>query len=47
MRKDILAYADGKASLLDIAEIIGLPITDLIPLASELVQHDLMRPVHE
>ena len=43
MRLDILAYCDGQHSLLDIANILDLPILSLAPLVAELLAHGLIR----
>lgn len=40
---NLLAYADGTASLLDIAELIGKPLWELAPLAARLAQAGLLR----
>lgn len=39
---DLIAYSDGNHSLLDIAEIIGVPMWELEPICQELSAHDLM-----
>ena len=39
---DILAYSDGTRTLLDIAELIGLPIYDVAPIVKRLLAHDLL-----
>lgn len=39
---NILSYADGKRDLLDIAELIGVPIFDLIDEVRDLVNNDLI-----
>ena len=33
---NLIAYSDGKHSLLEIAEIIGLPIWELVPIFQKL-----------
>ncbi len=40
---DLIAYADGTHSLLDIAEIIGVPVWELEPLYQRLSEHGLLR----
>lgn len=40
---NLLAYADGTRSLLDIAEVIGVPMWDLTPVCRVLIDHDLLR----
>jgi aminopeptidase-like protein len=45
MRMNILAYSDGRHSLLDIADKLDVSITELFPFVEELVQHDLIIPV--
>jgi aminopeptidase-like protein len=42
-RMNVLAYCDGKRSLLDIAAILKRPIADLAPFAEELLAHDLIK----
>jgi aminopeptidase-like protein len=39
---DLMAYADGKCSLLDIAETIGVPVWDLKAAYEKLLEHDLL-----
>ena len=39
---DVLAYADGRHSLLDMAELFGVRALDLIPIIEELRQHGLL-----
>ena len=41
-RLDVLAYADGKNSVVDIAEILGQPVWNLIPYFDQLVEHGLL-----
>ncbi len=43
MRMDLLAYCDGEHSLLDIADILGVPIAQTFPFIAELVEHGLLR----
>jgi aminopeptidase-like protein len=40
---NLLAYADGSSSLLDIATIIGVPVWELRPLAEQLEALELLR----
>jgi aminopeptidase-like protein len=44
-RMNILAYSDGKHSVLDIAEILRRPAWELAPYVSELVDHGLISSV--
>ncbi len=46
-RMDILCYADGEHSLIDMAELFGMPFQDLLPFVDELVAHDLIRPAEK
>ena len=39
---DLLAYSDGKRSLLEIGEVIGVPTWKLIPLFERLSEHGLL-----
>ncbi|MDP2835045.1 MAG: DUF4910 domain-containing protein [Pseudomonadota bacterium] len=39
---NLLAYADGRLSLLEIAEIIQVPMWTLVPLARKLAEHGLL-----
>ncbi len=39
---DLIAYCDGTHSLLDIAEIIGVPIWELVPIYQKLTEHGLV-----
>ena len=45
MRMDILAYSDGEHSLLDIADLVGVPVAEIFTFVEELRKHDLVRPV--
>lgn len=47
MRMDILCYCDGEHSVLDIAEILNRPISDVIPFVKELEEHALIERVHD
>jgi len=40
---DLLSYADGSRSLLEIAELLGRPIWELAPLSRILAEHALLR----
>jgi aminopeptidase-like protein len=40
---DLIAYSDGTRSLLDIAEIIGMPMWEVIPIYRSLSDHGLLR----
>lgn len=40
---NLIAYSDGTRSLLDIAETIGAPIWDLVPICKLLEEHGLLR----
>jgi aminopeptidase-like protein len=44
-RMNILAYCDGDHSLLDIADLLDLPMSELCPFVDELLQHKLIAPV--
>lgn len=44
---NLLAYADGRHTLLDIAEFIHVPMWELVPLAQKLVEHNLLEYVNE
>jgi aminopeptidase-like protein len=44
IRMQILAHCDGRTSLLDIAELLNLPVSDIVPFVEELARHDLIRP---
>jgi aminopeptidase-like protein len=39
---NLLAYADGQMSLLDIADLLGLPFSEVLDACSVLKQHDLV-----
>jgi aminopeptidase-like protein len=40
---NLLAYADGAHSLLEIAEMIGVPIWELFPICNKLEQHGVLK----
>jgi len=40
---DLIAYCDGTRSLLDIADIIGVPIWELSPICHKLMDHELLQ----
>ena len=42
---DLLAYADGKVDLLEICEIIGVPLWELVDTVDLLMKHDLLRRI--
>jgi aminopeptidase-like protein len=42
LRMDILAYCDGAHSLLDIADKLDVPVTEIATFVDELVQHQLI-----
>lgn len=39
---NLLAYADGTRTLLEIADLIGVPMWDLLPIATQLKDHGLL-----
>ncbi len=39
---DLIAYSDGTRSLLDIADVIGIPIWELVPIYQKLSKHGLL-----
>ncbi|MBV8277881.1 MAG: DUF4910 domain-containing protein [Verrucomicrobia bacterium] len=45
MRMDILSYCDGRHSLLDIADLLGVPISEVFAFVEELCKHNLLNPV--
>lgn len=42
LRTNVLAYADGYHSVLDMAEMFNLPVTVVFEVVQELVEHDLL-----
>ena len=47
MISDLLAYADGKLDLIDIANIINVYALDLLPVVETLLENGLIRVVNE
>ena len=47
IRMNILCFCDGKHSVLDIADILEMPVMDLQPFFSELAAHGLIKAVEE
>jgi aminopeptidase-like protein len=43
MRLDILTHCDGQHSLLEIAEILDVPVAELYPFVEELCAHELIQ----
>ena len=44
---DFIAYADGKKDLLEISNIIGVPVSHLIPVITKLTEADLLEYSYE
>jgi aminopeptidase-like protein len=44
LRTHVLAYSDGQHSAADIAEVVGLPESDVLEIVDELVEHGLLEP---
>jgi aminopeptidase-like protein len=42
---NLSAYADGTKTLLDIAEIIGVPFWELIPIVNKMISHKILKAV--
>jgi aminopeptidase-like protein len=40
---NVIAYSDGNNSLLDIAQIIGVPIWELVPIVQKLIKIDIIK----
>ena len=47
IRMNILCFCDGKHSVLDIADILEMPVMDLQPFFPELAAHGLIKAVEE
>ncbi len=45
LRRNVLAYADGEHSVVDMAVLFGLPIGDVAAVVDELTSHGLLRRV--
>lgn len=39
---DFIAYADGNNDLIDIGNIIGVPVEELVPIIKNLIDNDLI-----
>lgn len=44
---DFIAYADGKNSLIEISNIIGVSIEELIPIIKQLLENNLISIIQE
>ena len=44
---DLIAYSDGNRTLLEISDLIEVPMWDLIPVADRLVTHNVLRRLPE
>ena len=42
LRTNVMAYADGHHSVLDMAILFGLPVANVFAVIEELVEHDLL-----
>ena len=42
---NLIAYSDGNLTLLEIADRIGEPLWELIPIVKKLISHDLLLDV--
>jgi aminopeptidase-like protein len=45
--KDVLAYADGTNDLVDISNIIGKPVREILPMAERLAEEGLLEEINE
>ena len=45
LRRNVLAYADGRHSVVDMAILFGKPIADVWAIVQELLEHGLLEPV--
>ena len=43
---NFIAYADGTNDLMDISNIIGVPVNQLIPVVGKLLKEGLVKRVH-
>ena len=43
---DLIAYSDGTNSLIEIADIIGIPIWELVPIFNELLFQGLLKRIN-
>jgi aminopeptidase-like protein len=44
---NLLAYSDGSNSLIDIAEKIGVPLWELVPLVRKFMDEGLLKTIKE
>ena len=44
---DFIAYADGRKDLIEVSNIIGVPVEHLIPVITKLTEADLLECVNE
>lgn len=44
---DFIAYADGRKDLLEISDVIGVPVRELIPIIKKLLEADLLEEIDE
>ena len=44
---DFLAYADGRNDLISIADIIGVPVSDILPIVSRLKEAGLISEIDQ
>lgn len=45
--RDFIAYADGRNDLIGLSDIIGVPVSELIPIKNKLLENDLIKDVAE